>query len=81
MVAVSLYDTLEFKEDAPGVVRLACDQPGLSTGPENLVCRAAELLRQRTGCGRGGRGVWGGRRGGACWCWTLPRGRSRLMRR
>ncbi len=59
LVAVSLYDTLEFKEDrstafaldlapqaeaTPGEAR-----PPLSTGQENLICRAAELLRLRTG--------------------------------
>jgi 4-diphosphocytidyl-2-C-methyl-D-erythritol kinase len=53
LVAVSLYDTLEFKEDDSGAIRLRCDQPNLSTGPDNLICRAAELLRQRTGCRRG----------------------------
>src|SRR5262249_32220403 len=55
MVAVSLYDPLEFKEEATGDVRLHCDQPTLSTGPDNLVCRAAELLRRRTGCTQGAR--------------------------
>jgi 4-diphosphocytidyl-2-C-methyl-D-erythritol kinase len=49
MVAVSLYDTLVCEEDATGVVRLDCDDPRLSAGPDNLVVRAAELLRQRTG--------------------------------
>lgn len=53
MVAVSLYDTLEFKEDGAGAIRLSCDSPDLSTGPDNLVCRAAELLRRHTGCDRG----------------------------
>src|SRR5713226_7086907 len=53
LAAVSLYDTLEFKEDATGHVRLWCDQPGLSTGPDNLVCRAAEALRRRIGSTRG----------------------------
>jgi 4-diphosphocytidyl-2-C-methyl-D-erythritol kinase len=53
MVAVSLYDTLEFKEDSTGQIRLSCDQPGLSTGPDNLVCRAAEALRRREGSKRG----------------------------
>lgn len=52
MVAVDLYDTLVFTE-RPGDVALRCDFPDLSTGPDNLVCRAAELLRQHTGCGRG----------------------------
>jgi 4-diphosphocytidyl-2-C-methyl-D-erythritol kinase len=53
LVAVSLYDTLEFKEDSSGAVRLHCDAPELTTGPDNLVRKAADLLRQRTGCARG----------------------------
>src|SRR5947208_13569860 len=53
MVAVSRYDTLEFRDDASGQIVLDCDHPGLSTGPDNLVCRAAELLRERTSCRRG----------------------------
>jgi 4-diphosphocytidyl-2-C-methyl-D-erythritol kinase len=53
LVAVSLYDTLVFKEDSSGAIRLHCDMAGLSTGPDNLVCKAAELLRRRTGCARG----------------------------
>jgi 4-diphosphocytidyl-2-C-methyl-D-erythritol kinase len=55
MVTVSLYDTLEFKEEASGDIRLHSDHPNLSTGPDNLVCRAAELLRQRCGVRRGAR--------------------------
>jgi 4-diphosphocytidyl-2-C-methyl-D-erythritol kinase len=55
MVAVNLYDTLEFKEEASGDIRLHCDHPDLSTGPDNLVYRAAELLRQRRGIRRGAR--------------------------
>ncbi len=53
MVAVSLYDTLEFKEETSGEIRLDCDIPTLSTGPENLVRRAATFLQQQTGCRRG----------------------------
>ncbi len=59
MVAVSLFDTLEFKEDRSTAVRLDLaprpdgpageDRPPLPTGPENLIWRAAELLRRRTG--------------------------------
>src|SRR4051812_11553454 len=49
MCAVSLYDTLELKEDPAGDIRLSCDQPALSTGPDNLVHRAAQLLREHTG--------------------------------
>jgi 4-diphosphocytidyl-2-C-methyl-D-erythritol kinase len=47
MVAVNLYDTLEFDEDTTGTIALSCDQPGLTTGPENLIVRAADLLRRR----------------------------------
>lgn len=53
MVAVSLYDTLEFKEDPSGALRLHCDVPDLTTGPDNLVLKAAALLRERTRCARG----------------------------
>lgn len=53
MVAVDLCDELEFTEEPSGDIRLTCDDPRLSTGPENLVCRAADLLRQHTGCRRG----------------------------
>ena len=55
MVAVSLYDSLKFKEEASGEIRLDCDHPQLSTGPDNLVCRAADVLKARTGCRRGAR--------------------------
>jgi 4-diphosphocytidyl-2-C-methyl-D-erythritol kinase len=53
MAAVSLYDTLDFREGPPSDVRLTCDQPDLSTGPDNLVCRAAEALRRRAGLPQG----------------------------
>src|SRR5262249_44342876 len=53
MVAVGLYDTLEFTDEPAGRVLLACDHAELSTGSDNLVCRAAALLRHRTGCARG----------------------------
>jgi 4-diphosphocytidyl-2-C-methyl-D-erythritol kinase len=49
MLAVSLYDTLEFTEDKTGATVLHCDHPSLSTGPENLVCRAVELVRRESG--------------------------------
>src|SRR5262249_20761994 len=55
MVSVSLYDTLVFKEDSPGQFVLRCNRPELSTGPDNLVTRAADLLRRHTGCTRGAR--------------------------
>ncbi|HVS39161.1 MAG TPA: 4-(cytidine 5'-diphospho)-2-C-methyl-D-erythritol kinase, partial [Gemmataceae bacterium] len=49
MTAVSLYDTLWLRNDPSGSVLLQCDRPDLSAGPDNLVCRAAELLRRRAG--------------------------------
>jgi 4-diphosphocytidyl-2-C-methyl-D-erythritol kinase len=49
LVAVNLYDTLAFTEAPPTETRLECDDPALSTGPDNLVIRAVELLRRRTG--------------------------------
>jgi 4-diphosphocytidyl-2-C-methyl-D-erythritol kinase len=49
MVAVNLYDTLEFTEEPTGAVRLLCDHDSLNTGPDNLICRAAELVRRRAG--------------------------------
>jgi 4-diphosphocytidyl-2-C-methyl-D-erythritol kinase len=53
LAAVSLYDTLIFKEESSGAVALRCEHPGLSTGPDNLIVRAARLLQARTGCPRG----------------------------
>jgi 4-diphosphocytidyl-2-C-methyl-D-erythritol kinase len=53
MLAVSLYDTLDFTPTFSGDVVLECDYPGLSTGADNLICRAARLLRERTGCPHG----------------------------
>lgn len=55
MVAVNLCDTLVFRDDPSGMLTLRCSRADLSTGPENLVLRAAELLRQTTGCQRGAR--------------------------
>jgi 4-diphosphocytidyl-2-C-methyl-D-erythritol kinase len=49
MVAVSLYDTLEIKEDPTGADRLHCDHPTLSTGEDNLVRRAIDLVRRHGG--------------------------------
>src|SRR5205807_9808037 len=51
MVAIRLMDTLVFKEEPD--LRLGCNRPDLSTGPDNLIMRAAKLLRERTGCTRG----------------------------
>src|SRR5208282_4503871 len=50
MVAVGLYDTLVFKKEAAEDVRLRCNHDKLSVGADNLVMRAARLLREHTGC-------------------------------
>jgi 4-diphosphocytidyl-2-C-methyl-D-erythritol kinase len=49
ILAVDLFDTLEFRVAAPGEFRLECDPPGLPTGPENLVVKAAAAHRKRFG--------------------------------
>lgn len=49
MVAVSLYDTLEFTEENSQATALRCDNPSLSTGTDNLICRAVELVRNESG--------------------------------
>ena len=46
MVAVDLTDTLEFWPDESGALTLTCDAPDLTTGPDNLVLRAAERLKR-----------------------------------
>jgi 4-diphosphocytidyl-2-C-methyl-D-erythritol kinase len=53
LVAVSLYDTLELKEDASGQITLESTDPQLPTGPENLIWRATQLLQQKLGLQRG----------------------------
>ena len=55
MVAVNLCDTLVFKGDASGRLSLSTRHPGLSTGADNLVLRAAEVLRRAVGGQRGAR--------------------------
>jgi 4-diphosphocytidyl-2-C-methyl-D-erythritol kinase len=53
MVAVDLYDTLTIRDDASGEIRLACSDPTLPVGGDNLVIKAADRLRAATGCRRG----------------------------
>ena len=53
MLTVDLYDTLTFADEPSGRITLRCDDPSLPTGSENLVVRAAEALRESSGCGLG----------------------------
>jgi len=53
MVGLSLRDTLSFADRADGEVTLAIDRPDLSAGPDNLIVKAANLLRSQTGVRRG----------------------------
>lgn len=46
---VELADTLEVEPRADGELRIECDEPGVPTGPTNLVWKAAEALRRRFG--------------------------------
>src|SRR6266571_886129 len=55
LVAVSLFDTLEFTEEASGKILLTCNEPKLPTGPDNLICQAAELLRRHCKAASGAR--------------------------
>jgi 4-diphosphocytidyl-2-C-methyl-D-erythritol kinase len=55
MVAVSLYDTLECTLAPDENLELTCDNEELSVGPDNLILRAAELLRLHSGMKRGAR--------------------------
>jgi 4-diphosphocytidyl-2-C-methyl-D-erythritol kinase len=82
MVAVGLMDTLVFKEEPD--LRLGCNRPDLSTGHDNLVLRAARLLKERTGCAKGAHirlvkripmaaGLAGGSTDAAATLWGLSR--------
>jgi len=55
MVTVDLFDRLSFADDPSGRITLRTDDPALTTGPDNLVVRAAERLKGATGCTRGAR--------------------------
>ena len=55
MVTTDLRDHLSFEDDPSGLLVLDCDDPNLSTGPDNLVIRAAEALRRESGTDRGAR--------------------------
>lgn len=49
MQSIDLADELLCENTADASLQLSCDRPELSCGPDNLILRAAELLRQRSG--------------------------------
>ena len=49
LLAIDLFDELDFRPALTGDLSLTCDVPDLLTGPENLVLKAARRLRERTG--------------------------------
>lgn len=48
MVPVQINDVLEFREAPAGSIRLWCDSKELSTGPDNLIVRAAVMLQEES---------------------------------
>lgn len=50
---IDLCDTLVFEAAPPGSTEVVCRTPGLPSGPDNLVHRAVEALRERTGASGG----------------------------
>lgn len=53
MVAVDLFDTLEFQATADGCISLSCEPAGLPTDQRNLVMKAAERLKTAYGVKQG----------------------------
>jgi 4-diphosphocytidyl-2-C-methyl-D-erythritol kinase len=49
MLAVDLFDTLEFRSEPHEAIHLSCTPSSLSTGRDNLVIRAAEFLHSEVG--------------------------------
>lgn len=48
MAALDLHDTLSFSPSQE--LSLTCDEPSLTTGPDNLILKAARLLQRHAGC-------------------------------
>src|SRR4051812_32875962 len=63
MVAVELFDTLEIRAVDGSEIALSCEPASLSTGPDNLVHKAAVALRTHVNRPEDRRG-FGGPRGG-----------------
>lgn len=55
LLAIDLADELDCAPDESGDLSLTCDDPTLTVGPDNLVLRAAQRLRETTGNPAGAR--------------------------
>src|SRR5204862_8320966 len=53
MVGLSFRDTLAFVDSPDGAVTVTCNRPDLSTGPDNLIVKAARLFQAKTQIQRG----------------------------
>lgn len=53
ILAVDLYDEIIIDSNRSGSLELTCNEAELSAGSDNLVMKAARLLKERTGCERG----------------------------
>jgi 4-diphosphocytidyl-2-C-methyl-D-erythritol kinase len=49
MQSLDLADSLRFTPTADGAITLECDRPDLSTGADNLIVKAATMMRARAG--------------------------------
>ena len=57
MQSIDLTDRLSFTNTADGQLHLSCDTPTLTLAEDNLVLRAARLLRERSGFGELGAAI------------------------
>lgn len=53
MVPISLYDILEFELSDNNQIELWCDDPTLTAGQDNLILKAANLLKSYSKCNSG----------------------------
>ena len=57
MQSIELTDRISFTNTADGQLQLSCDTPTLTLAEDNLVLRAARLLRERSGFGELGAAI------------------------
>ena len=53
MQNIDIYDTLTFRDNENGDVRLTCSKSGIPTDDNNLICKVANQLRQKYDISRG----------------------------